>query len=180
MEIFKIVIATIFFAACSSISSAQDTINWRPDYKLKWEDFQGKPDTTVIALAVCASEVTYQYKIVDGKLTYTINCFFDKKRSWIKYNMTVITEHEQGHFDISKLFSLKLEEKFKNYKISNPASVYGDLQRIYSSILYVRTQMHNKYDTETQSTVSDELQKKFIKKIRDQIRDLEKQMRFNQ
>jgi hypothetical protein len=149
---------------------AQDTIHWRPDYKLKWEDFQGKPDSSVIALAVCASEITYTYRITEGKLTYQITCFFDKKRSWIKYDMDAITDHEQGHFDISKLFSLKLEEKFKSYKLINPSTVYDDLQRIYNQIIYDRTKMHELYDKiESSNPMTDIPQKKFILDIRTQI-----------
>ena len=176
MKIFKLIILTFLFVSIAANSFAQDTIHWRPDYKLKWEDFQGKPDTTVIALAVCASEITYQYKIVDGKLTYTIGCFFDKKKSWIKYNMAAITDHEQGHFDISKLFALKLEEKFKNYKVTNIYFVYQDLQNLYNVTIQERTAMHNKYDEETKSTTSDKLQKQFIESIRKQIVTLQKQM----
>jgi Bacterial protein of unknown function (DUF922) len=176
MKIFKLIIVTFLFVGVPNKSFSQDTIHWSPCYKLKWEDFQGKPDTTVIALAVCASEITYQYKIVDGKLTYIIDCFFDKKKSWIKYNMTAITDHEQGHFDISKLFALKLEEKFKNYKITNTSFVYQDLQKLYNQIIQERTAMHNKYDKETKSTTSDKLQRQFMTNIREQIVALQKQV----
>lgn len=176
MKIFTHCLAVLLTAGVLNTAIAQDTIHWRPDYKLKWEDFKATPDTSVIAVAVCASEITYQYKIVEGKLTYTIDCFFDKKRSWIKHDLTAITDHEQGHFDISKLFALKLEEKFRNYKIGNVSVVYKDLQRIYNSIISERTAMHNRYDTETQSTISDELQRQFIIDIRKQIIALQKQM----
>jgi hypothetical protein len=177
MKIFKLLIIVLLFVGISNKSFSQDTIHWRPDYKLKWEDFQGKPDTTVIALAVCASEITYQYKIVDGKLTYTIDCFFDKKKSWIKYNMAAITDHEQGHFDISKLFALKLEKRFRDYKITNVYSVYQDLQNMYNSIIQERTQMHNRYDkVESENPMTDIPQKNFVEDIRKQIATLQKQM----
>ena len=87
MKILKLIIFAFLFFGASTRTFSQDTIRWSPDYKLKGEDFQGKPDTTVIALAVCASEITYQYKIVDGKLTYSIDCYFDKKKSWLKYSL---------------------------------------------------------------------------------------------
>jgi hypothetical protein len=176
--IFHLIIFTR--VAFSGHVNAQDTIHWRPEYKLKWEDFQASPDTTAIALAVCASEITYTYKIVDGKLTYTIDCFFDKKKSWIKYNLIAITDHEQGHFDISKLFALKLAEKFKSYNVTNAHLVYQDLRNIYNSIIQERTVMHSKYDQETKSTTSDELQKQFISNIRRQITILQRQMGLKQ
>ena len=158
---------------CKNIS-AQDTIHWRSNYKLKWEDFQGKPDTTTIDLAVCASEITYQYKVVTGKLTFSIDCFFDKKRSWIKHNMQVILDHEQGHFDISKLFSLKLRERFKAYKL-NTATVEQDLIKLYNQTIQERTIMHKEYDKiESENPMTDVPQKKFEEKIRRQITFLKK------
>jgi len=177
MKVFSLLFFTLYIVICNN-AYAQDTINWSPKYKLKYEDFKGKPDTTVIALAVCASEITYHYKIKEGKLTYTTECFFDKKKSWIKYNMPAILDHEQGHFDISKLFALKLEQKFKAYKIINPNSIYTDLQNLYNAIIRERTIMHNKYDQETKSTTSDKLQKQFIANIRKQIIALQKQINF--
>lgn len=155
---------------------AQDTINWRKDYKLKWEDFKGKPDSTTIDLAVCVSEITYQYKVVNGKLTFSIDCFFDKKRSWIKHNMQAILDHEQGHFDISKLFSLKLRERFEAYKL-NTATVEQDLIKLYNQTIQERTKMHKEYDKiESQNPMTDVPQKKFVEKIRWQITFLKKQM----
>ena len=160
---------------CKKIS-AQDTVHWRSNYKLKWQDFQGKPDTTSIDLAVCASEITYQYKVVNGKFTFSIDCFFDKKKSWIKHNMQAILDHEQGHFDISKLFSLKLRERFKAYKL-NTATVEQDLIKLYNQTIQERTKMHKEYDKiESQNPMTDVPQKKFVEKIRWQITFLKKQM----
>lgn len=164
-------------AVISYTAKAQDTINWRSDYKLKWQDFQGQPDTTVRALAVCASEISYQYKVVNNKLVFSIDCFFDKKKSWIKYNLKTILNHEQGHFDISKLFALKLEQKFKSYKL-NISTVQQDLLLLYNQTIEDRTYMHNRYDEETKSTLNDSLQKKFIQDIRKQIVDINKNLGY--
>jgi len=175
--LFKILVVSCLLLSlllCKNLS-AQDTIHWKSNYKLQWKDFQGKPDTTVIDLAVCASEITYQYKVVNGKLTFSIDCFFDKKRSWIKHNMNAILDHEQGHFDISKLFSLKLKERFQAYKL-NTATVEQDLIRLYNQTIQERTKMHERYDKETASTSSDKLQKQFITIIRKQIIILQKQL----
>lgn len=165
--------------AQADTTESKDTINWRADYKLQWKDFQGTPDSSVIALAVCASEIIYQYRIVDGKLTFKIDCYFDKKRSWIKHNMKAILDHEQGHFDISKLFALKLEEKFLAYKLK-VASVNIDLAKVYNQIVQERTAMHDRYDSETKSTVSDKLQMAFLKKIRQEITSISRRLKKNE
>jgi predicted secreted Zn-dependent protease len=83
--------------------------------------------------------------------------------------MPVVIEHEQGHFDISKLFALKLEEKFKAYRL-NISTVEFDVQKFYDQIIEERTKMNDLYDKiEAENPMTDIPQKQFIENIKKQI-----------
>src|SRR5689334_19127557 len=61
----------------------QDTIQWRPDYKLTWDDFQGKPDTTLEFGAMTFAGIRYSFKSSDTSLYTKVSCYFSKKISWV-------------------------------------------------------------------------------------------------
>src|ERR1700682_4096374 len=101
MNIFRFIILIFSLAGVANKSFAQDTIHWSPCYQLKYEDFQGRPDTTKVDLANSYIRINYTYDIINGQLQFKVNCFFLKKISWTKYNIAVLMEHEQTHFNIA-------------------------------------------------------------------------------
>lgn len=146
---------------------SQDTIHWTPCYQLKYEDFQGKPDTAKIDLANSYIQIDYSYKIINGQLQYKVNCYFFKKLSWSKFNMATLTEHEQIHFNIAELFALKLEQKFEVYEITT--NVDYDLRAIYDKIVEERLQTDNLFDAKIKNATNDIPQKIFMADIAKQI-----------
>jgi hypothetical protein len=146
---------------------SQDTIYWSPCYQLKYEDFQGTPDTTKIDLANSYIQIDYTYNVVNNQLQFKVNCFFLKKISWTKYNMATLMEHEQGHFDIGKLFALKLEQRFKAYKITN--TVQQDLKAIYDTTIKELYAMADLFDAKIKGAKNDTPQKEFMAAIKKQI-----------
>ena len=57
----------------------QDTINWSPSYKLKWEDFQGVPDSTTQYGAVSTAAIRFKYSNTEESFDYNVYCYFEKK-----------------------------------------------------------------------------------------------------
>jgi predicted secreted Zn-dependent protease len=77
-------------------------------------------------------------------------------------------QHEQCHFDIAKLFALKLEQKFRAYKLTT--NVYYDLKSVYNTIVAERLVMDKLYDKiEKENPNTDVTQKKFERDIRKQL-----------
>ena len=76
-------------------------------------------------------------------------------------------EHEQGHFDIAKLFALKLEQRFRDYQVASRANT--DLQAIYKNIVADRLATDNLFDAKIRGAKNDGPQKAFIDSIRKQI-----------
>jgi hypothetical protein len=57
---------------------AQDTIYWQPTYKLKWEDFQGIPDSSSKNGATSRPGVKYHLSANEDSFNVTVICFFFK------------------------------------------------------------------------------------------------------
>src|SRR5262245_33122064 len=100
-------------------SSAQDTIHWRSDYKLRWDDYQGVPDTISEYGAVSSCKIYCKASIDQNRLVFVTYGFFEKKKSWKQNGVTSssLLEHEQGHFDITEYFARKLRSELRKYKL---------------------------------------------------------------
>ena len=164
----KVILFFIFVINGMQLSAqTSDTINWSPCYQLQFGDFQGAPDSTKIDLANSRILITYSYRIVNDQLKFNVNCFFLKKVSWTKFDMPTLMEHEQGHFDIAKLFALKLEQRFREYKVTN--TVQRDLSTIYDLIMRDLYAMADLFDARIKGAKDDIPQKEFIAGIKRQI-----------
>ncbi len=100
----------------------ENIIYWKKDYKLKWDDFQGLPDTTKNYLAVTTSEIADNEIPVKGQdslkiviLTEFLKDFSYKwfAHLWDTNFKTEALEHEQIHFDITEVYARKLRQKIK-------------------------------------------------------------------
>jgi len=156
-----------FFLVCGKTFS-QDTINWRPDYKLQWKDFQETPDTTSEHGAVSTIQTKYTFTSTEKDFSFKIYCFFEKKKSWVRVLSNEGLIHEQGHFNISEIYARKLMAAFKNYKF-NPATVVQDLKNIFAQIKMERGKMDDLYDKETDFHRNSINQEKWNKKIKQEL-----------
>ena len=86
-----------------------DTIRWKSDYDLKWDDFQGKPAhaSSFSAQSNCmfSFKSMVEYKSGVMKLSLFLYPCFTKKASWVRpgNNQDGLLKHEQLHFDICEL-----------------------------------------------------------------------------
>lgn len=171
----KIFILSFFLSLglvnCSN-SFAQDTIQWRIDDKLKWEDFQGNPDTTSEYKAITAAEVKYILSYTVSSFTVKVTCAFDKRKSWTSSSDSVGLAHEQGHFDIAEIFARKLRKAFKEY-IFNPNTIEAEFKKIFSSIKAERKAFNDLYDKETNFSRNKTKQGYWNKKILTEVKKLE-------
>ncbi|NNC63876.1 MAG: hypothetical protein HKN84_03740 [Gammaproteobacteria bacterium] len=98
-------------------------LEWAADVRLRWEDFQGPVDSSAAAerVAMTAASLSWGYsyglELGSGPCYYRITsidvaAIFNRQDSWVRPGHLTgrVLEHEQGHFDITQLFKLKLEE----------------------------------------------------------------------
>jgi len=148
--IAKIVVISIsfFFIAENPVA-----IQWKENYKLSWEDFQGIPPKQSSFVASTESGIYFSYSTQNTNgtisLTTLVTANFYPKNSWYFPNAVnaVILKHEQGHFDISEIHARELRKKFAFYTFTE--NYKNELQSMYSETENNRNAMQNKYDIET-------------------------------
>jgi hypothetical protein len=146
-------------------------IEWNAERKLNWNDFKAAPDPGSPNAALTYSIIKYDfsYNETDG-LLFHIHCEFDKNISWGKTKTDYILSHEQGHFDITEIFARKLNKAFKEYK---PASnVKKDVNKIYLDTMHQLGDRQSQYDKETNSSINIAEQERWLKKIKDELKEL--------
>ena len=165
----KILVLLFFIAAFQNISFGQDTINWKTDYKLKWQDFQGAADAASPHSALTHYTISYRYSYVGTTLQFTVSCYFDKPQSWKKTNIDdPLLAHEQGHFDIAEITAKRLAKAFAAYKLA-PATVDADIKNIYQATMNDGYAMQDKYDNETDHSRNKQQQEAWLKTIKSQL-----------
>jgi regulator of sigma D len=171
MKIFFF-LTIISFPEIFSTVQNNSLIDWSADRKLSWDDFKQRPDPSSPNAALTSSIIKYDfgYNNVDG-LKFHIHCQFDKEKSWGRSKTDYILSHEQGHFDIAEIFARKLNKAFKEY---TPASnIKKDINKIYSDLMHQLQAMQAQYDKETNFSINKPQQEEWLKKIKDQLKELE-------
>jgi hypothetical protein len=176
MSLIRIVIFVLFWILLLSFNkaSAQDTIYWNPNYKLKWGDFQGKIDSNSKDGAVSRPGVKYHLSVKEDSFTVNVACFFIKSKSWSKFKESdTLLMHEQGHFDIAELFARKLRKAFTEYKF-NTQTVGNDINKLFILNKEERTAMDALYDKETNHSQNRQQQLLWNIKIKAELNTLKK------
>ena len=141
----KIILLGILFSFCFLAIKAQNSrdtlIYWTHEYQLKWNDFQGTPDTISIGLAGTSCGFFYNSFYRNDSLIFNVSCVFFKNGSWVKNKGKdkETLNHEQKHFDIAKIWATKLSGALKN--------INADDKQIISCASDVYNRINNQYDS---------------------------------
>ena len=143
-----------------------DTIHWRSDYKLKWEDFQGIPDTTTNWGAITTTSFSYKIIIENGYKVVKTTSLFLKKSSWVRLNYVNIISlrHEQTHFDINELILNRFCLEIKQRKFTENTS-NDEIKKIGDDYCNQVKLMEHDYDLETNYGHDEIKQDEWTKKI---------------
>jgi len=151
-----------------------DTILYQPEQKLEWKDFQGEPDKKSIAIAITSSgfgfSMSMRTRNSKTTLMITVNCFFNKKTSWVKSGMksNYALVHEQHHFDITYITACMFVKKLKaaNFTLANYESL---LDKLNNESYAELEKMQNDYDGQTKNGQLKDVQAEWNKKIDQQL-----------
>ena len=156
-----------------------DTIYFDFNRKLAWSDFQGNVPAAAPWGAMTASGFSFNSSMNEYEnnlhISVGVYTFFTKHDSWKKpeINSAYHLEHEQHHFDITRLYAQKLVNEIKkaDFTKSNYRKLlYSIFDRVYAeSLAYQR-----EYDQETKNSMNIEKQKEWNKKISTEMKKLEK------
>ncbi len=175
----KIIYQYIFlFILITSFTSDEnkDRISWSSDYSLKWTDFQGIPDMNYAGDALTSAIIIYEVNAVenDEKFDFKVNCFFDKKKSWVKKNKSsdYLLKHEQLHFDIAEIYSRKMQKQFNEHHFTFD-NLKKDAWKIYDHLTDEWSKEEKLYDKETNHSKNTEKQKEWNLKVEKLLKQTE-------
>ncbi|MDE3183032.1 MAG: hypothetical protein KGM16_06395 [Bacteroidota bacterium] len=154
-----------------------DTIYYDFKRPLAWQDFQGKVPAAVPWGAMTASGFSFNSSLSDEgnniDISVGVYTFFTKHDSWKKpeAHSSYHLEHEQHHFDITRLGAAKLEDEIKkaHFTVKNYRSL---LNSIFDKVYNEEIAWQKQYDLETQNSKDSVKQLEWNKKISDEIKKL--------
>ena len=156
-----------------------DTIYFDFNRKLSWNDFQGNVPAAAPWGAMTASGFSFNSSMNEYEnnlhISVGVYTFFTKDDSWKKpeINSAYHLEHEQHHFDITRLYAQKLVDEIK--KADFTKSNYRKLLYLIFDKVYAESLVYQReYDQETKNSMNIEKQKEWNKKISTEMKKLEK------
>jgi hypothetical protein len=126
----------------------KERINWRTRRALTWADFKGAPVEAAPNAAMTSTSILIDFNFNNEELKYHLNCVFYPEKSWTKVSSDLILGHEQGHFDISELFTRKLHKALAGYHFQQKTAD-KDITTIYKRIAKEQSAYQALYDTQT-------------------------------
>lgn len=150
-------------------SYCQDTINWRSNYQLTWDDFKAAPDTSSVQAAMTYTVIRYKTEEQSDSTVVKVYCYFQKDKSWTKAkNDSIFIKHERGHFDIAELHARLFRKAIRNM----PAD-HAQIDSVFKKITNAKREYNAMYDRETQLSRNKEKQLYWSKKILAEIQELD-------
>ncbi|HYF31736.1 MAG TPA: hypothetical protein VD993_11515 [Chitinophagaceae bacterium] len=171
MKPLTTLILLVSLLAVAPKSYSQDTIAWKPNYKLKWADFKGQADSSSENVAITVANIGYSLSYNSSTYFINVKCVFEKRKSWTKTADSAVLSHEQGHFDISEIYARKLRKAFKEY-VFNPKTIEADFKMIFNRIRDERRRYNELYDIETNSSRNRTMQVIWENKIAEELKAL--------
>ncbi len=156
--------------------SHSQTIIWKQERLLNWNDFKGKPERRfAVASTVYNIEMlTYE----DSNKQYTVNTYavFYCKDSWKRkeWISEVVLKHEQKHFDIAELYARKMREEVSKLLVKNYAELKVKTDEIYYRLEKEMDRIQDQYDDETEGSMNSTKQTEWENFITSELNRLKK------
>jgi hypothetical protein len=142
----------------------EEYVKWQENRRLTWEDFKAAPLKLGNTAAMTTTHLGFSYNVTNGKVSYKIDCRFEKNKSWGLVKNDWILKHEQGHFDIAEIFARKLNKSINDYQF-NKSTFQKDLDVIYKSVVDEKEKFQQQYDDETDYSRNKTKQEEWLNKI---------------
>lgn len=158
--IFRRVLAVcILFFLVSFVTDERDKnlIYW-DQRVLTWEDFKGRAPSSSPYVALTNSAIQLDMGGEGTTVWFEIESIFYPKLSWKKKNVDDhVLKHEQGHYDITEIYSRILRQKVGELRFKKYDGISADVQKLFSSVTRDCKKMQDLYDKETDhSKIKDE------------------------
>ncbi len=174
----RLILNSLLIFCCITLfaQKKEDQIVWSKDYKLIWDDFQGRAKSSSTAGAMTISGIRRNFSYENARITFNTESIFFKKDSWVKdYDKIPSTlEHEQLHFNITELFARKFRKALQEMKFKkNGKKTQKEFLEIYDKIDEEKDAYQELYDKETTNPRDEIKQAEWVKKVTKELSELE-------
>lgn len=107
------ILSVLIFLICLSFVRDKSKILWTEDIELQFSDFQDTPPKKLNSvLARSSFFISYSYKTENGGVPkFSIQTYFERSKSWIFEEDSMVLAHEKVHFDLAELYTRKIRKK---------------------------------------------------------------------
>ncbi len=158
-------------------NNSGDTIYYKPNEKLNWNDFKGEPNKQSIAAAITESGFGYRLSMQStnkkATIEITVFCYFSKLNSWVKPDLKsdYALKHEQNHFDITYINACLFIQRLRAADFT-PDNFVSLTEKINDECFNALEKMQNDYDGQTKNGRVKNIQLAWNKKIDQQLGSL--------
>jgi hypothetical protein len=159
-----ILFALLLFSG--AVLGQTDTIAWHDGVKITWDDFKGKPNTSVPYYANTDYMIDMGFSSIDSKATIHVGCYFDRDKSWVikSKERDSLLMHEKTHFAIAELFARKARKIFTD-TVMHASDVNNIISSVNRRIMKEHREYQDEYDNETKHSVITAKQIEWMKKV---------------
>lgn len=149
-------------------------LKWQDGYRLKWSDFEARPDHFTYMDATTESGIVFSWSCDYQGFHLETYAMFDKAKSWVKKSEAndYLLAHEQAHFDITEIHARKLRQRFAEMISPCRKGRYA-IQKAADVIYQESSDMQNLYDQQTNHSKNKLIQKRWLEKIAIELKRLE-------
>lgn len=128
LPVTRAVVCLTVLISSSSLAEEADVIEWSPDRRLTWNDFNGPvpagTEDQRVAATAGALAWSFEYSIQWSRNAcrfriddITAHAHFRRDQSWVRtgHKTDRVLEHEQGHFDILQLYKEQLHTRTREF-----------------------------------------------------------------
>lgn len=150
----------------SSVPRETPVIYYNEHPKLTWDDFK-KVKQMDDAKAMTSTAISYDYDSEKGVKVYCV-LYSDASYVQTKSMSIYLLNHEQRHFDLTYIYAKKLASKLK--LIPNPTENF--IKKLYDQTIKEWDIEQDRYDSETDHSISEEKQVGWDFKIDNLLKNL--------
>lgn len=173
--LISILTCVVFAISFKNTEKEPSTILWTNNYKLKWDDFQGKQDSlrkNIEEESMIKTRIEVTTKISKSSIEFQTPCYFEKANSWtINDSSLTLLNHEQLHFDITEIFARELRKKLSTIKFTSNQNLKNKVKELYHKINSASIEFQHKYDKETNHSKNKSQQLIWNERIQDILKN---------
>lgn len=141
--------------------SNNDTVYYDPARPLSWDDFTGAvtPGSAYNATIFSSLSIEGNASVENGEIVQTVSVkvYMIPDQSWVKNANSYANNHEQKHFDLTRIAANRMIDRLKNAELE-PALFEAKLNDIYLDSYREMSRLQDLYDNQTQNGINKDMQ----------------------